>query len=123
MGALDKIDSHQEVVREERDQAAAGPHVAREQELREEDLDALSPQMELSLALLVVLAVAAWRVRTRARWVTFAAGWALVALVPRLVIQTPRSYLNEHQFYLPLLGLLLGCAAGADALRHRALAH
>ena len=49
--------------------------------------------------------------------VAYGLAWYLVSLVPRLIIQTPRSYLNEHQFYVPLMGLDLAGVAWWDTPR------
>lgn len=47
-----------------------------------------------------------WAVRRRWPLVSFAACWIVVAVGPRFVIQIP-EYLNEHQFYLPMVGVCL----------------
>lgn len=56
---------------------------------------------------LLSLGALAFAVRGKYRLVTFGVAWTLLSLAPRFLIQTPRSYLNEHQFYVPLMGLLI----------------
>lgn len=50
----------------------------------------------------------------RRRWpaLSFGLAWMLIAVLPRLIVQTPRSYLNEHQAYVAIVGyaFLLGSA-------------
>lgn len=78
------------------------------------DYDALAWETRVvgaaALGLGAALTVALWR---WAPLVAFGVSWMLLAVAPRLVIQTPRSYLNEHQFYVPLIGLVLAVAAVA----------
>ena len=77
------------------------------------DYDALAWETRVvgaaALGLCAALTVALWR---WAPLVAFGVSWMLLAVAPRLVIQTPRSYLNEHQFYVSLIGLVLAIAAG-----------
>lgn len=40
--------------------------------------------------------------------------WVLIVCLPRLIIQTPKSYFNEHQFTLAMVGIALGTAALAQ---------
>lgn len=54
----------------------------------------------------------AWSLRRSAPLVAVGLAWMLIAVLPRLVVQTPRSYLNEHQFYVPLLGLAIVAGDG-----------
>lgn len=58
----------------------------------------------------------AYRLR-REPLIAFGLAWALIAIAPRLLVQTPRSYFSEHQFYVPVLGLALCGAACWDARR------
>ena len=44
----------------------------------------------------------------------------LMAVSPRFVVQTPTSYLNEHQFYTPRIGLFMACAAALVFVGERA---
>lgn len=55
--------------------------------------------------ILVALSLVTWR--------THSLGWGLcvATLIPRLLIQTPGSYLNAHQFYMAWVGILLGLGA------------
>mgnify|MGYP001572894585 FL=1 len=77
------------------------------------DYDALSWEKRtagaVGLGLCAALTLALWR---WAPVVAFGLSWMLLAVALRLVIQTPRSYLNEHQFYVSLIGLVLAIAAG-----------
>lgn len=45
--------------------------------------------------------------------------WLVLTAAPRLVVPTPPSPLNEHQFYVPLMGVLLMAAAGLQRLSVR----
>lgn len=47
----------------------------------------------------------AWRCRS------YGAGVFALAVLPRLIVQTPGGYLNAHQFYLPWVGLVLMVAS------------
>ena len=50
-----------------------------------------------------------WRMQ---RMLAYAVAWPLVTILPRLIIQTPKSYLNEHQMFLGLVGIALAVAYG-----------
>lgn len=56
------------------------------------------------------LGMIAWECRATLRAVTFVLAAPLMVLAPRFVVQTPSSYLNEHQVLLALPWLLLGAA-------------
>jgi hypothetical protein len=71
-----------------------------------------------SVVALGSLGLVAWVCRAD-RVLIFGLVWMLVALAPRLLVQTPRSYLNEHQFYVPLLGLLVLVAVLCESGRAR----
>lgn len=76
-------------------------------------LSVLSPVAGLvSLAILGAVALWAWRAH---RLIAVGLLWCLLAFVPRFVVQTPRSYLNAHQFYVPLMGLVL---AAGGVIKH-----
>jgi len=64
-------------------------------------------------ALGVLCAVAVWAVATwrRAGLLGVGVAWILIAILPRLIVRTPRSYFNEHQFYLALIGVGVVVAA------------
>lgn len=83
------------------------------------DYDALpQPRAGLTgLSVLSALGATAWRVRRRYPLVTYGLAWVLIVIAPRLVIQTPRSYLSEHQMYAAIPGamLVLGGAVAAIA--------
>lgn len=63
------------------------------------------------LSVLVLMAVVgtAWRIRTRWRLEAFCVWSILLVIAPRLIIQTPRSYVNDHQAYLmvPFFAILV----------------
>ena len=61
----------------------------------------------LSVAALAALSLTAWTFRHSHRLVSAGFAWCLLSIAPRLLVQTPRSYLNEHQFLVPLLGLTI----------------
>ena len=69
--------------------------------------------IEPALALCALLAVMVWGVVSglllrRHAVIGLALTWPLIALAPRFVIRIP-EYLNEHQLYLPLVGLWFIC--------------
>ena len=72
------------------------------------DYDALSVTWQTVAALHIPLALIAafwaWR-----KLPVFALGlaWIVCVTIPRLIVATPRSYLNEHQFYLAFVGVAL----------------
>lgn len=74
----------------------------------------------LSAGGLVALTGLAYRVRRRAPMVAVGVAWILIVILPRLVIQTPRSYFNEHQFYVSLAGVALIVAGVVDERMDRA---
>jgi hypothetical protein len=70
------------------------------------DIDRVSLAVRgVGVLLVVVSGWLAWRRRL------YGAGLFAVALLPRLFVQTPGSYLNAHQFYLPWMGVVLVLAA------------
>lgn len=76
------------------------------------DYDALSRWWFLaSAASLAVLTWIAWTLWDRWRLAAFSLAWVLLVCLPRLIVQTPKSYLNEHQFTLAVVGVALGLAA------------
>ena len=63
-----------------------------------------------AVRLLCAIALFTWvwlALRMRHTLVTLGILWTLIAVAPRLFVQTPRSYLNEHQFYTPLIGFAI----------------
>lgn len=85
------------------------------------DLDAWSvATLSAALGGLIVVALLAIELwRSRFRIFGFGLAWALAVIVPRLIIMTPRSYLNDHQLYPALVGLALIVAAGCRELEQR----
>ena len=84
------------------------------------DYDAVSQAVRwMSVIGLASIAVLAWRLRQRWPLMTLGLTWLLVAVLPRLVVQTPRSYLNEGQAYLLLPGLGIVAAALYDKVYAR----
>ena len=76
------------------------------------DYDALSIWYgRLALVALIALTVGAIRSWHRARAVACGACWIAIVIMPRLIAQTPKSYFNEHQFYLALVGVALMASA------------
>ncbi len=63
----------------------------------------------LSLLLVLALGIVAWRWTNRLGALGLA--WLLVTMAPRLLVPTPYSVFNEHQFYVPLMGLGLIAAS------------
>ena len=82
------------------------------------DIDAIPRLLQwwAVVALGGIVASLAALVRTHRR-VAYGLAWCLLCLAPRLVVQTPRGYFNEHHFYLSLLGLILAGVAWWDDWR------
>ena len=76
------------------------------------DVEAVPAAMQLvalaQLAMLGATAIVLWRVDRQA---AFGLTWILTALAPRLVVQTPGSFLNEHHVFLAMPGAALIGAA------------
>src|SRR3990167_8583679 len=71
-----------------------------------------------AFVLLGLVSLVLWLYRARVpQLVLFACAACLIALVPRMVIQTPRAYLSEHQFYVPLIFVVIAAAACWDVWR------
>lgn len=73
----------------------------------------LIPQAFRLVALLTLcgLPVLAWRLRKSQPMLAFGLAWMLIAVGPRLLIQTPRSYFNEHQFSVGFIGFAIAGAS------------
>lgn len=70
------------------------------------DHDALSPVYGWVSALsLAGLAGVAWTQRRTVAGVGLL--WMLIVILPRLLVQTPKSYFNDHQFFMALVGWAL----------------
>ena len=63
---------------------------------------------------LVVISGVAWRTYRTHPVLALACLVFVVALVPRLLVQTPRSYLNAAQFAIPFLGVALAVGYGTQ---------
>ena len=82
------------------------------------DFDLVGPALAaLALGALGALALAAWRVRRPAPLVTWAVGWALLAIGPRFILRMP-ELLNEHQFLTVMVAVALAGGWLAGALAH-----
>ena len=68
---------------------------------------------------LLVAAGAWWRYRVRWPVVSVACGWCVLSLFPRLLIQTPRSYLNAAQVAGAFVGGCLLAGVVADLAKTR----
>lgn len=66
---------------------------------------------------LLVAAGACWKFRRQAPVVSVACGWIVLGVLPRLLIQTPRSYLNAAQVAISLVGLVVLAGLAADRLK------
>lgn len=73
----------------------------------------------LSVATLGAIGVIAIWQRQRRPLMTYGAAWTLIAILPRLIVQTPRGHLNEHQFYVPFMGCVIALTALWDEWRVR----
>lgn len=70
----------------------------------------------LSVGVLLALAGVAWGARQRHRLLAGGLAWYLLALAPRLIVQTPQGYLNAHQMLVPCLGLLISAGYGFNLI-------
>ncbi len=59
-----------------------------------------------AVAVVAIVVALAWAAR-HSRLVACGAAWVACAVAPRLIVPTPQSVFNEHQFYLPLVGMAL----------------
>lgn len=76
------------------------------------DYDLIPHTLRLAALLtLTAIPVLAWKVRHTRPLLAFGLAWMLIAVAPRLIVQTPRSYLNEHQFLVAFLGLAIAGAS------------
>ena len=66
---------------------------------------------------LLTCAWACWTLRTRHPAVSLSCGWIVCGVLPRLLIQTPRSYLSAAQFGVACVGLTLLAGIGVQRLR------
>ena len=64
----------------------------------------------LSVGVLLLLAAVSGRLAWVRHPISYGLLWFLIAIMPRLIIQTPKSVFNEHQFYVPFMGLILAAA-------------
>lgn len=72
------------------------------------DIDALgSLARGAGLSALLAGGGAAWHFRTRAPLVSLGCAWVVCGVLPRLLIQTPRSYLSAAQFAVAFVGVVL----------------
>jgi hypothetical protein len=69
-----------------------------------------NPIVYASLAGFLVLVGLAWWYRRKWGWASFAILWAVLALAGRFVVPIG-EYINEHQWYVPMIGISLGLAA------------
>lgn len=77
------------------------------------DFDVIGrPVALVALGLSLVLMAAAWRWRKRWPTLGFGVGWVTLALGPRFVV-SQGEFLNEHQMYLPMLGVYIAAALGS----------
>ncbi len=66
---------------------------------------AADPRVWLSLAVIMLIALAAWRLRNHSRTASFFVIWFFVTLLPTSSILPLRIIMNEHRVYLPGVGL------------------
>lgn len=80
------------------------------------DVDVLAPWVAW-VSVGGLLGVTALAVSQRRSLVGIGLAWTLIAILPRLIVQTPKSYLNEHQWFTPLIGLVIAGAAWVGGVR------
>ncbi len=71
----------------------------------------------LGVIVVALTVTAAWMARGQ-RLLVAGFAWLLCAVLPRFLVVTPLSPLNEHQFYLPMIGLaFIGAHIGQSCLQ------
>ena len=84
------------------------------------DIDLITHGWRLAaVSLLAGLSVLAYRLRQTQPLITFGLTWTLLTILPRLIVQTPRGYLNDHQGYLALIGITIAAAAWSEEINWR----
>ena len=82
------------------------------------DIDAISRGLQVaSLASLMALTIVGMRMWRQRPLVAIGLLWIMIVVAPRLFVQTPRSYLNAHHFYLALPGVALLVSASVNHRR------
>lgn len=71
------------------------------------------------LGVFAMFAGTAWELRDRSPFAACGFGWVFLTVLPRLFVVTVPSPLNEHQFYVPLMG---GAFLAADRMQAWGLA-
>lgn len=84
------------------------------------DVDRLPGLARALGAYSLLVAAGAWW-HTRLRWpvISVACGWFVISVLPRLMIQTPRSYLNAAQVAGAFIGIFLMAGFVADQAKAR----
>lgn len=67
----------------------------------------------LAFADLIALAIWTWHVRISKPLIACSLAWVLLALLPRMLVRIP-EYANEHQMYLPFVGLWFLAGMGVN---------
>lgn len=75
------------------------------------------PVQVMTCAAVLWAVVWAWRARRRHALVAMGAVWIAITMVPRVIVETPVSPLNDHQFYLAMVGISLIVAGWVDGPR------
>lgn len=84
------------------------------------DIDGLAPMTRaMGLYALGMLGLGAWVWRNRAPHVSLACAWVVCGVLPRLLVQTPRSYLSASQFAVAFVGLTLLAGLGIERIREQ----
>lgn len=72
------------------------------------DLDILAPAVKgFALAAVGLTGLIALTLTQTRPILAFGLLWCLLSAAPRFLVQTPRSYFNEHQWLVPFIGLLI----------------
>ncbi len=58
----------------------------------------------MSCVAIGTFALCAWSMRHTDRLISGGMLWIILASIPRLLVLTPNSVMNEHQFFVPLMG-------------------
>jgi hypothetical protein len=81
------------------------------------DIDALAFAWMIGavagLVVFAMLTIGLWRTQ---RIAAFGLAWIAIVMLPRVIVMTPRSYFNEHQWYPALVGVAIVGAAIAGSV-------
>ena len=74
------------------------------------------PSTLISIIILIIIGVAAYKLRRHSKIVSFGIGWFFVALIPMANIMPINATIADHWLYLPSFGFLLAVVGGISDL-------